>query len=143
MIERKILDDIYRHALDEYPDECCGILVGFDNGDERIVTKAHRAKNVSTERRHDRYLVDERKLIEVIKSTRGKAEDVIGFYHSHPDYPSTPSQYDTEHAAWPGYSYLIVSVEKARAVSAQSWIMPQENGSFLEQALSLREDQPV
>jgi len=136
VIERTILDDIYRHSLECYPEECCGILVGHDAGDERVVTGAHRADNVSQERRHDRYLIDEKKLIEVIRETRGQNVDVIGFYHSHPDYPSTPSPYDTEHAAWPGYSYLIVSVTRDRVVSAQSWMMADGSGSFVEQQLT-------
>ncbi len=139
IIDKKILEDIFAHSVQTYPEECCGILVGRDDGADRIVTQAHRARNVSSERRNDRYLIDEKKLIEVIKQTRGKEEDVIGFYHSHPDYPSHPSQYDTEHAAWPGYSYLIVSVAKDRVVSAQSWLMQDGRDSFVEQQMSEKE----
>lgn len=141
IINPKMLDDIYEHSLKSYPEECCGILVGFDNGGARFITEVHRAENVSDERRHDRYLIDERKLIEVIKSTRGQNADVIGFYHSHPDYPSRPSQYDTENAAWPGYSYLIVSVEKGHVVSAQSWVMSHEGGKFVEQPIQTKESE--
>jgi proteasome lid subunit RPN8/RPN11 len=141
IINQEILDDIYEYAKLNYPEECCGILVGYDSGSDRHVTAAHRATNVSDEHRHDRYLIDEKKLIEVIRSNRGKSTDVIGFYHSHPDYPSRPSQYDTEHAAWPGYSYLIVSVEKSRVVSAQSWVMPEEGGAFIEQPITIKQDE--
>ncbi|RJP75146.1 MAG: M67 family peptidase [Candidatus Abyssobacteria bacterium SURF_17] len=139
-IPKRVLDDIYEHARETYPEECCGILVGRDAGKDRFITESHRAENMSKERRHERYLVDERKLIEVIKSVRGSQVDVVGFYHSHPDYPSRPSGFDTESAAWPGYSYLIVSVEADKVVSAQSWQMPDGAESFVEEPMTTDEE---
>jgi proteasome lid subunit RPN8/RPN11 len=138
IVDQRILDDIHRHALETYPKECCGILVGSDSGDDRFINEAHRAKNLREEQ-HDRYLIDERKLIEVIRTIRGTGKDVVGFYHSHPDYPSTPSQYDSDHAAWPGYSYVIVSVEKKNIASIQAWIMPEEGAEFIEQPINIKE----
>lgn len=141
IIPREILDDIFGHSTETHPEECCGILVGRDEGENRVITRSHRAENVSKERRHERYLIDERKLIEVMKSTRGLPVDVVGFYHSHPDYPSRPSGYDIETAAWPGYSYLIVSVEKEGVVSVQSWVMPDGGDSFVEEKIDERENE--
>ncbi len=138
-ISRKIIDDIFEYSKENYPEECCGILVGRDSGDDRIITEAHRAKNVAEERRHERYLIDEKKLIEVMKAVRGTDADVIGFYHSHPDYPSRPSGFDTETAAWPGYSYLIASVEKDGVVSIQSWIMSDGEDKFIEEQMKIEE----
>ena len=140
VISREILNDIFDHSRKTYPEECCGILVGRDEGEQRVVMESHRAQNVATERRHDRYLIDERKLIEVLKATRGLATDVIGFYHSHPDYPSRPSRFDIETAAWPGYSYLIASVEKERVVSVQSWVMRDGSESFVEEPITVKEN---
>ena len=139
VIPQEILDDIFVHSEETYPEECCGILVGHDAEDRRIISGAHRSENVSRERRHERYVIDEKKLLEVSERIRGLSVDVIGFYHSHPDYPSSPSGYDTETAAWPGYSYLIVSVEKGRVASARSWIMHDGGDSFVEQPTSIEE----
>lgn len=122
-----------------YPEECCGILVGRDHDGDRIITESRRARNVAEERRHERYLVDERKLVDVIKSVRGTNVDVVGFYHSHPDYPSRPSGHDTETAAWPGYSYLIASVEKGNVTSVRSWIMPDGEEEFVEEPMEVEE----
>ncbi|MCK5439315.1 MAG: M67 family metallopeptidase [Gemmatimonadetes bacterium] len=133
------MDDISEHSMATYPEECCGILVGRDEGGDHIITESHRAKNVAEERRHERYLIDERKLIDVMKSTRGSGVDVVGFYHSHPDYPSRPSGFDTETAAWPGYSYLIASVEEDGVASARSWIMPDDGGEFIEEPMKIEE----
>ena len=140
VISRNILNDIFDHSRKTYPEECCGILVGHDEGEQRVVMESHRAENVAKERRHDRYLIDEKKLIEVLKATRGLPMDVIGFYHSHPDYPSRPSRFDTETAAWPGYSYLIASVEKERVVSVQSWVMRDGSESFVEEPITVKEN---
>ncbi|MBI4832223.1 MAG: M67 family metallopeptidase [Candidatus Lindowbacteria bacterium] len=137
-IPNKILDDIFAHSRETYPEECCGILVGRDEDGKRIITEAHRARNASEGRRHDRYLVDEKKLIEVIKLVRGQSVDVVGFYHSHPDYPSHPSGYDTETAAWPGYSYLIVSIARDKVVSVQSWVMPDGANTFTEEPIETK-----
>jgi proteasome lid subunit RPN8/RPN11 len=142
IMDPKILDDIFEHALETYPEECCGILTGSDRGGDRVVSHAHRARNVSAERRHERYRLDERKLFEVIRSMRGQSSDVVGFYHSHPAQPSSPSEHDTEQAGWPGYTYLIVSVENGRVASAQAWVMPEENTSFIEQPLHVGERVP-
>jgi proteasome lid subunit RPN8/RPN11 len=97
---------------------------------------------VSAERRHERYRLDERKLFEVIKSVRGQSSDVVGFYHSHPDHPSSPSQHDADQAAWPGYTYLIISLDNGRIASAQAWMIPEENASFIEQPLHVGERVP-
>jgi len=123
IIPRKILDDIAEHSVETYPEECCGILVGRDESDDRIVTESHRAKNVAEERRHERYLIDERKLIDVMKAT-----------------PSRPSGFDTETAAWPGYSYLIASVEKDGVASVRSWTMPDGSDTFVEESMKIEED---
>lgn len=139
IIPQRILDDIADQAMESYPEECCGILVGRDEGGDHIITESHRAKNVAEERRHERYLVDEKKLINVMKAVRGTDVDVVGFYHSHPDYPSRPSGFDTETAAWPGYSYLIASVEKDGVTSAQSWVMPDGAKEFVEEKMKIEE----
>jgi proteasome lid subunit RPN8/RPN11 len=139
IIPKPVIDDISSHSQETYPEECCGILVGNDARDGRIITESHRAENVSRERRQERYIIDEHKLLEVMKATRSLPVDVIGFYHSHPDYPSRPSGYDIETAAWPGYSYLIVSLDGGGVVSFQSWIMPEEGGEFTEEPISVSE----
>lgn len=138
-IPQRILDDISEQSKESYPEECCGILVGYDRDGDHVITESHRAKNVAEERRHERYLIDEKKLIEVMKAVRGTDVDVVGFYHSHPDYPSRPSGFDTETAAWPGYSYLIASVEKNGVESVRSWVMPDGKEEFVEEEMKIEE----
>ena len=68
------------------------------------------------------------------KYAREKSLEVIGFYHSHPDDVAVPSQYDLEHA-WPTYSYIVMSVKKARTVSLRSWEMESDRSRFNEEEI--------
>jgi proteasome lid subunit RPN8/RPN11 len=54
---------------------------------------------------------------------------VIGFYHSHPDHPAVPSQFDLDHA-WPVYSYLIVSVIQGQSAELTSWELVEDRSRF-------------
>jgi proteasome lid subunit RPN8/RPN11 len=67
-------------------------------------------------------------------AARKEGRDVLGFYHSHPDHPAEPSDFDREHAL-PFYSYIIVSVEKGRAVNLRSWELAPDRAKFLEEEL--------
>jgi proteasome lid subunit RPN8/RPN11 len=58
--------------------------------------------------------------------------EVIGFYHSHPDHPAIPSQYDLDHA-WPVYSYIIVSVKAGDSQDLRSWEMEPNRSRFTEE----------
>ena len=68
------------------------------------------------------------------KEARALSFDVVGYYHSHPDHPAVPSEFDREHA-WPGLSYLIVSVEKGKVAAARSWRLADDRARFEEEAI--------
>ena len=139
-ISRKIIDDISAHSKETYPEECCGLLVGRDSGDDRIITESHRAENVAEERHHDRYEIDPKKYLEIDKATRGRDADIVGFYHSHPDDRSVPSKFDTD-IAWPTYSYIIASAEKDGVASIQSWGIRDGEEKFSEEKMKIEESE--
>jgi proteasome lid subunit RPN8/RPN11 len=59
---------------------------------------------------------------------------VVGNYHSHPDHPAVPSQYDLEHLApWPTMSYVVVSVREGKAVELRSWELEADRSRFEEE----------
>jgi len=68
------------------------------------------------------------------RSAQAKGLDVIGFYHSHPDHPAVPSQYDLDHA-WPLYSYIVVSVKAGAAQDLRSWEMEADRSRFTEEEI--------
>jgi proteasome lid subunit RPN8/RPN11 len=105
-----------RHGEETYPHECCGVLLGqIDDNGERTVTSVARAGNTRTDSAHNRYHIDPRELIRIQREGRGRGEDIIGFYHSHPDHPAQWSTTDLAEAHWFGCSYVITGVEKGKA----------------------------
>ena len=112
---------IRRHGEETYPHECCGVLLGQMEDDARIVTSTARAGNTRTDSAHNRYNIDPKELIRIQRQARERNEDIIGFYHSHPDHPAQWSQTDLAEAHWFGCSYVITSVEKGKAVLTNSF----------------------
>jgi len=113
---------IRRHGEEAYPNECCGVLLGRVNDDgTRMVTSIARCGNTRTDSAHNRYNIDPRDLVRIQREGRERGEDIIGFYHSHPDHPARWSPTDLAEAHWFGCSYLITSVDKGRAVLTNSF----------------------
>ena len=89
--------------------------MGRADGDARIVTFIARASNTRTDSAHNRYNIDPKEVIRIQSERRSRGEEVIGFYHSHPDHPARWSPTDLAEAHWLGCSYVITSVEKGKA----------------------------
>jgi proteasome lid subunit RPN8/RPN11 len=112
---------IRRHGEETYPQECCGVLLGQMDGDTRTVSSVARAGNTRTDSAHNRYNIDPKDLIRIQREGRERGEDIVGFYHSHPDHPARWSSTDLAEAHWFGCSYVITSVEKGKAVLTNSF----------------------
>jgi len=120
-IGRKEYAALRMHGEETYPHECCGVLLGRMDGDQRIVTSIARCGNTRDDSPHNRYHIDPRELVEIQRESRKRGEDIIGFYHSHPDHPARWSQTDLAEAHWYGCSYAITSVEKGKAETTSSF----------------------
>ncbi len=133
-ISPRHLHTIERHAAMSYPDECCGVLIGRPNGGSIFVERVLSVGNERQDSRHNRYLISPETILAAHKEASALGLDVLGYYHSHPDHPARPSDFDREHA-WPGLSYLIVSVEKGKVVDARSWRLGDDRAAFEEEAI--------
>ena len=120
-IGRKEYEALRMHGEETYPHECCGVLLGHMDGDQRIVTSIARCGNTRDDSPHNRYHIDPRELVEIQRESRKRGEDIIGFYHSHPDHRARWSQTDLAEAHWYGCSYAITSVEKGKAETTSSF----------------------
>jgi proteasome lid subunit RPN8/RPN11 len=119
---RKQYDSLRRHGEETYPHECCGVLLGRFEGDgSRTVTTTASCRNTRTDSAHNRYNIDPRELVRIQREGRERGEDIVGFYHSHPDHPAQWSSTDFAEAHWIGCSYVITSVEKGKAVVTNSF----------------------
>jgi proteasome lid subunit RPN8/RPN11 len=115
-------DALRRHGEETYPQECCGVLLGqMEDDGVRTVTSTARAGNTRTDSAHNRYNIDPKDLIRIQREGRARGEDIIGFYHSHPDHPAQWSATDLAEAHWFGCSYVITSVEKGKAALTNSF----------------------
>jgi proteasome lid subunit RPN8/RPN11 len=126
-------DGIRRHGEEAYPHECCGVLLGQTNDDARVVTSVARCANTRNDSPQNRYHIDPRELIRIQREGRERGEDIVGFYHSHPDHPAQWSPTDLAEAHWFGCSYVITSVERGKAVLTNSFELTgsEENGKKL------------
>jgi proteasome lid subunit RPN8/RPN11 len=114
-----------------YPNECCGIMIGRDEGGKRIVERLEPVANEFEEgERYHRFSITPADLMRAEKSAGAKL--VLGFYHSHPDHPARPSEYDREHA-WPFYSYVIVAITKREPTDMTSWVLDEVTETFKRQ----------
>jgi proteasome lid subunit RPN8/RPN11 len=114
-ISPKDYAEIRRHGEETYPHECCGVLLGQMDGDTRTVTSTARCSNIRTDSPQNRYHIDPKELVRIQRLARGRDEDIIGFYHSHPDHPAQWSKTDLEEAHWIGCSYVITRVAAGKA----------------------------
>ncbi len=129
----KIRDDlaerINAHGLETYPHECCGALLGRDDGASREVLDLLPLAN----RRHDsprnRFELMPEDVLRAEKTAHQSQLELLGWYHSHPDAPARPSEFDREHA-WPWYSYIIVSVEKGEPRDMTSWRLQDHRSGY-------------
>ena len=133
---REQLAEIREHGKRDYPFECCGLLLGsFEQEGRKVVVETYPISNAREEEaKRNRFLIRPEELLRGEKYAREKQLDVVGFYHSHPDSPAVPSQYDLEHA-WPTYSYIIVAVNDEHAEDLWSWEMEADRSRFNEEEL--------
>ena len=124
-------DEIRRHGCATFPHECCGAMLGRDGAVQAVFP----LPNTTEEGPRRRFLVrpDDYRLAE--REARVRNQDLLGFYHSHPDHPAVPSQYDLDHA-WPTFAYVIVAVASGAARDMTVWFLQEDRSRFEEGELN-------
>ena len=126
-----VADAIRVHGVETYSNECCGALIGRDGA----VTHTLALPNVTDEGPRRRFRVSDRDYLQCEKRARELGGDLLGFYHSHPDHPARPSQYDLDHAL-PFFSYIIVAVRAGTPEDMTSWRLREDRSAFDEELLT-------
>ena len=146
-ISGQLAEKIRAHGAETYPHECCGALLGRDSG---LVLGRDARKDLQTpsreilqlfplvNRRDDsprnRFSVIAEDVLAAEKAARDQGLEVVGWYHSHPDHPARPSQYDLDHA-WPFFAYVIVSVRAGIPEEMTSWRLREDRSAFDQEEL--------
>jgi proteasome lid subunit RPN8/RPN11 len=136
-ISSTLLQEIHAHGESAYPDEGAGLLIGTDNGQEKIVTEILTMENArESSARHNRYLLSAEDYLRGENEAAQLGLDILGVFHSHPDHPDQPSDFDREWAM-PWFSYLITSVYSGQAKVSRSWRLAEDRLQFFEETLSV------
>ena len=123
-LPESLAEEIRRCGEGAYPAECCGALVGRVAGDVKDVIRLEPAVNRRTDDPH-RYLIPPEDVRRLEGKLRSEGLEIVGYYHSHPDHPAVPSNFDADHA-WPWYSYVIVRVDRGRGADLASWVLDDD-----------------
>ena len=129
-LSKQIETEIRQAGADAYPNECCGIMFGSEDGDDHVVKSLRPIVNAreSGEQYH-RFLITAEEMMQAELEARRLGLEIVGFYHSHPDHPAKPSDYDRDHAL-PFYSYIILRVAKGRPELMTSWRLQISREAF-------------
>jgi proteasome lid subunit RPN8/RPN11 len=130
---------IEKEGAAAYPNECCGILYGRDVNEGGVIRRiVERIEPVVNEfeagEQYHRFLITPQTLMKAEKTAGAEGRVVLGFYHSHPDHPARPSQYDLDHA-WPFYSYVIVSILQREVDALTCWVLDEATEQFKRQEI--------
>jgi len=135
-LSKETLQQIHAHGSASYPDEGAGFLLGNDNGTDRHVTQIFTTENArEDEARHNRYLVAPEDYLKAEITADKLGLSLIGVFHSHPDSPNRPSEFDREWAQ-PFFSYIITSVNEGKAIESRSWRLAEDRSKFEEEEIT-------
>lgn len=117
----------------DYPNETCGALLGVD-GERREVRALFPLTNRRDDSPRNRFSVTAQDFKDAERAATEQGLELIGWYHSHPDHPARPSEFDREHA-WPWYSYIIVSVHAGKPLDMTSWRLAEDRTHYLPEEI--------
>jgi proteasome lid subunit RPN8/RPN11 len=128
-LNEKFAAAIRAHGVQSYPHECCGAILGRDAGIAREVLGLVPLANRRDDSPRNRFEITSDDVRMAENKARDLGCDLVGWYHSHPDAPARPSEYDREHA-WPWYSYIIASIEKTGPQAMNSWRLVDDRSHY-------------
>ncbi len=114
-----------------YPNEGCGVMIGRLEGDAVTIDAVTSGRNLVTDRSHDRYLLDPGDIVAAERNARERGLDIVGFWHTHPDHPAWPSQFDADHA-WTDYVYVICRVAAGTCELINAFSLPAMGEPFAQ-----------
>lgn len=131
-------DSIVQHGEGGYPNEVCGILLGKDIDGRRVIRLTMPIENsFEQDEQYHRFLITPADMFRAERLARHDRLDVLGVYHSHPNAPAQPSEYDRDHAAWTTWSYVIVSVREGKAAELRAWKLRDDRSAYDEEEVEV------
>lgn len=133
-IKEELVRKIQAHGVETFPHECCGALLGKDDEGAREVVELFALSNRRDDSPRNRFEITPEDVMLAERTAREMKLDLVGWYHSHPNAPARPSEFDREHA-WPWYSYIIVSVRDGAPQEMTSWRLQDDRSAYDPEAI--------
>jgi proteasome lid subunit RPN8/RPN11 len=137
-LNHELAERIRTHGEAGYPHECCGALLGRDTDAGREVLGLLPLENRHGDSPRNRFVISPEDFLRAESLASERGLELVGWYHSHPDHPALPSEFDRAHA-WPWYSYVIVSVAQAHAGQMSAWRLDDNRARFTPERLEIIE----
>ena len=134
VVSSQLIDKINAHLEEAYPEEGAGFLIGTDGEVKEILALSNARED---EARHNRFLITPEDYLKAELSADKLVLSLIGVFHSHPDCPNIPSEYDREWAQ-PFFSYIITRVDEGRVVSHRSWRLVEDRSKYDEEEIKIK-----
>jgi len=137
----RVRDEIREHGARGYPHEVCGALLGRErdgNGEAalREVTAVLPLENRRDDSPHNRFSVTPQDVLRAERAAAERQLELLGWYHSHPDHPARPSEFDREHA-WPWYSYVILGVAARVPGELTAWRLADDRSGYAAESIEV------
>lgn len=129
ILSSEIAKGIRDYGARDYPNETCGAMLGIDNGEGREIRALFPLTNRRDDSPRNRFSITADDFRAAERAAKQQGLELVGWYHSHPDHPARPSEYDRQHA-WPWYSYVIVSVAAGEPRDISSWQLTDDRSAF-------------
>jgi proteasome lid subunit RPN8/RPN11 len=130
----KLEREIREHGAKDYPHECCGAMLGLETSAGREVRALYPLANRIDDSPRNRFSITSEDVGAAERAATQGGLNVLGWYHSHPDHPARPSEFDREHA-WPWYSYVVVSVDSGFPRDLTSWRLADDRSRFHQEEI--------
>ena len=132
-LTQNILEEINKHVEEAYPEEGAGFLIGVEGEVKQILSLPNARED---EARHNRFLFTPEDYLKAELKADALGLSLIGVFHSHPDCPNVPSEYDREWAQ-PFFSYVITRVDEGKSVSHRSWRLLEDRSKYEEEEIKI------
>ncbi len=133
-LSQALLSQIHAHGEKNYPEEGAGFLLGNANGQRTVQMIFPLSNSREADARHNRYLITPEDYLKAEQQAEHLGVDLIGVFHSHPDHPNQPSEFDREWAQ-PFFSYIITRVQSGKAIESRSWRLLEDRSQFVEEPI--------
>lgn len=137
VVPNRLIEEMNAHVEEAYPEEGAGFLIGESGEVKEIMALSNSREDGA---RHNRFLFSPEDYLKAELKAEGLGLNLIGVFHSHPDCPNIPSDYDREWAQ-PFFSYIITRVDHGKAVNSRSWRLVEDRSRFEEEAIQVPEPQ--